>query len=131
MRALQPILIEVSAGELLDRLTILRIKASRIADPSKLVNIQADLDAITAAVARDLPRTPELFALIADLRLVNEALWDVEDELRLLERRQDFGPRFIELARAVYQTNDRRAALKRDVDDRLGSRRVEEKSYTA
>ncbi len=72
----------------------------------------------------------ELDLLTADLRSINEALWVIEDEIRGCERNSDFGPRFIELARSVYQTNDRRAAVKRRINERLGSQIVEEKSYT-
>lgn len=73
----------------------------------------------------------ELDSLATELRSINESLWDIEDEIRGCEQRSDFGPRFIELARSVYQTNDRRAAVKRQINERLGSRIVEEKSYGA
>jgi hypothetical protein len=126
----RPLLIEVPAGELIDKITILEIKARRIADPEKLRHIRAELAALAAVRDATLPASPELAALAAQLTAVNEALWQVEDDLRDCERRQDFGPRFVELARSVYRHNDRRAALKRAVNDLLGSRLVEEKSYT-
>ena len=88
-----------------------------------------ELAALRAAHQRALPPSEELRALTAELRTVNERLWQVEDEIRSCERNGDFGPRFIELARSVYQNNDRRAALKRRINQRLGSKIVEEKSY--
>jgi tetratricopeptide (TPR) repeat protein len=127
-RQARPLLVEVAAGDLLDRLTILEIKSERIRDPAKLRHVRAELEAL-AEPRRTLGESPELAALKAQLREVNERLWDVEDELRLCEQRQDFGPRFIELARSVYQSNDRRAALKRAVNELLHSPLVEEKSY--
>jgi hypothetical protein len=129
-QASRPLLIEVPAGELIDKITILEIKARRIADPEKLRHVGAELAALAAVRDTGLPASAELAALAAQLTAVNEALWQVEDDLRDCERRQDFGPRFVELARSVYRHNDRRAALKRAVNDLLGSRLVEEKSYT-
>jgi hypothetical protein len=127
-RQARPLLVEVAAGDLLDRLTILEIKSERIQDPAKLLHVRAELGAL-AEPRRALGESPELAALQAQLREVNVRLWDVEDELRLCEQRQNFGPRFIELARSVYRTNDRRAALKRAVNELLHSPLVEEKSY--
>ena len=127
-RQARPLLVEVAAGDLLDRLTILEIKSERIRDPAKLRHVRAELEAL-AEPRRALGESPELAALQAQLREVNVRLWDVEDELRLCEQRQDFGPRFIELARSVYRSNDRRAALKRAVNELLHSPLVEEKSY--
>jgi hypothetical protein len=125
----RPVAIEISPGELLDRLTILEIKSERITDPAKLQNVRAEL-AELAAVRKDaLPSSPELTDLTGRLKAVNERLWDIEDEIRRCETEQDFGPRFVELARSVYHENDRRAALKRSVNDLLHSRLVEEKSY--
>lgn len=118
--------IEVSVGELVDKLTILELKRERIREPDKLANIEAEyvllvraLDAVRAALA---PFDDEL-------RAVNARLWEIEDEIRDCERRGDFGPRFIELARSVYRTNDRRSALKREINALSGSTLVEEKSY--
>lgn len=120
---------ETSPGELIDRITILRIKARRIADPDKLRNVHRALRTLEATRNSQLPTLAEVEQLAQQLLEVNEALWDVEDELRECERRQDFGSRFVELARSVYRFNDRRAALKRQIDQRLGSALVEEKSY--
>lgn len=123
--------VEVSPGELIDKIAILEIKAERMTDAAKVRNVRVELD--TLATARDGAITPssELVRLTAALKAVNEALWEIEDDIRDRERSGDFGPRFIELARAVYRTNDRRSALKRDINDLLGSRIVEEKSYAA
>jgi tetratricopeptide (TPR) repeat protein len=120
--------VEVSPGELLDKITILEIKVRRIADPAKLRNVEQELRVLEVA-RRVLPKSPALAELTAELRSVNETLWQIEDDIRRCERASDFGPRFVELARAVYQTNDRRAGLKRRINELLGARIVEEKSY--
>jgi hypothetical protein len=118
----------ISPGELLDRISILQLKQSRIADPAKLEHVRVELAALEAERARaDWPTGAD--ALAADLATVNGLLWDVEDDLRRLEREQEFGPRFIELARSVYRLNDRRAALKNAVNALLGSGLREVKSY--
>jgi hypothetical protein len=121
--------IEISPGELIDRITILEIKAARIADPAPLANVREELAALCRARDRAIPQGSEVARLTAELKAVNERLWEVEDALRDCERAADFGPRFVELARSVYRTNDRRAALKRELNLALGSRLVEEKSY--
>ncbi|SMF43501.1 Tetratricopeptide (TPR) repeat [Azospirillum oryzae] len=126
-----PILAPVSWGELLDKITILDIKAERIADADKLANVRREREALVAVAAQADTARPEVATLIDDLRAVNTTLWEVEDEIRDCERAKDFGPRFVELARQVYHTNDRRAALKRDLNQLLGSELVEEKSYQA
>lgn len=125
-----PITVEVSAGELIDKITILEIKQQRITDAAKLQNIHQELGVLTESRAESIPGSPELDTLVADLRSVNEALWDIEDEIRECERNQQFDDKFVHLARAVYVTNDRRSDLKRAINDLLGSRLVEEKSYS-
>ncbi len=123
--------VPVSWGELLDKIAILEIKAERIADPAKTANVAKELAALRAT--RDeagVDLTP-LGAVIGALREVNEALWQIEDDIRDCERQGDFGARFVALARDVYRTNDKRAALKRQVNEALGSELVEEKSYAA
>jgi len=124
-----PILAPVSAGELIDKITILRVKATRIGDAAKEANVRTELALLEETAARELPRSPELDDLIAQLTEVNAALWDIEDGKRDCERRQDFGPTFVELARRVYIDNDRRAAVKRQINTLVGSEIVEEKSY--
>jgi hypothetical protein len=88
---------------------------------------------VKTAAARDLhvPGSDDLVRLTARLKVINEALWDIEDAIRCCERTQDFGPRFIELARSVYHQNDQRAAVKRQINDLLGARLIEEKSYAS
>ena len=122
--------VEISPGELIDRITILEIKAARINDDAKRANIGVELSELTAARQGAVPASARLAALTGELREVNGALWDIEDEIRALEAAGDFGPAFIELARSVYKTNDRRSAIKRKINELLGSRLIDEKSYT-
>ena len=124
-----PILAPISAGELIDKITILRVKAQRIADPAKEANVQAELALLEATAAEDLQPSPELERLTGELTEINAALWDIEDGKRDCERRQDFGPDFVALARRVYMDNDRRAAVKRQINMLVGREIVEEKSY--
>ena len=122
--------VEISPGELIDRITILEIKAARITDEAKRANVRVELGELTAARQGAVAASARLAALTGELKEVNEALWDIEDEIRALEAAMDFGPAFIELARAVYKTNDRRSAIKRKINELLGSRLIDEKSYT-
>ena len=122
-------MVPISAGELIDKLTILEIKAERLADPDKRRNVVRERDALAAARDRAGLHGPAVEPFVADLKRVNEALWDIEDEIRACEAEQDFGPRFIELARSVYGTNDERAAIKKRLNLAVGSAYVEEKSY--
>lgn len=123
------ITIEVSPGELIDKITILEIKEERIAEPARLANIRYELGLLRAVRAEHLADSAALARLEGELKSVNETLWQVEDDIRDCEAAGDFGPRFIELARAVYRTNDRRAVLKREIGALFGARLVEEKSY--
>ena len=123
------LLVEVSVGEVIDKITILEIKDRRISDPGKLANVRAELATLNGTLDGVLRPTPELDRLRRELHDINAALWDIEDEIRECEAAGDFGPRFIELARAVYLTNDRRAAVKKQINLAVGSRLVEEKSY--
>lgn len=121
-------MVEVSWGELIDKHTILEIKSERMSDEAKVRNVRIEMEALAASRAQ-ARRTPGVDALEAQLKAINEELWVIEDRIRDCERAKDFGPTFIELARAVYFTNDRRAAVKRQINDLLGSGIVEEKSY--
>ena len=123
--------VEIAPGELIDKITILQIKSERITAPDKLANVRIELEVLEATRSRALPSSDALTALTASLREVNETLWQIEDDIRDCEREGDFGPRFVDLARSVYKTNDRRAELKREINILLGSRLVEEKSYAA
>jgi tetratricopeptide (TPR) repeat protein len=127
--AAQTVLTEVAPGELIDKITILQIKSERMTDQAKLHNVKVELATLLATRDRATPASEELTRLTDGLKGVNEALWEIEDEIRVCERNKDFGEKFIELARSVYKTNDRRAALKRQVNDLLGSRLIEEKDY--
>lgn len=120
--------VPVSAGELIDKLTILELKLARIADAGARANVAREHAALSG-VAATLPEAPGLAVLRADLAAVNARLWDIEDAIRGHEARGDFGPGFVSLARSVYRENDRRAALKRRINTALGSELVEEKSY--
>ena len=128
---MEPILIPVAPGELLDKITILRIKVLRIEDLGKRANAVAELTMLEEVQAKDVLASDQLTSLEIDLSVVNEALWEIEDAVRDHERVQDFGPGFVKLARDVYRQNDRRAALKRQINTLLGSVIVEEKSYAS
>jgi hypothetical protein len=123
------ILIPISPGELLDKITILQIKAERIADPVKVANVKTELDMLSKVWSQTVVVDAEISALTTELKSVNEALWEIEDNIRDEERGKRFGERFIELARAVYVTNDERANTKKKVNLHLNSTIVEEKSY--
>ena len=123
------ILVPISPGELLDRIAILRIKAGRMTDPVKLANVRLELELLERTWAATPHASVDLAADIGALQAVNERLWDIEDGIREKERVQDFGPGFVELARSVYFENDERAAIKKRINTKLGSRIVEEKSY--
>jgi len=119
------ITVPVSIGEVLDKISILQIKTERITDPDKLSNVIHELTRLTDAVR--CHRSPEMEA---DLKQVNETLWDVEDKLRIAEKCQNFGDNFVALARSVYVLNDQRAKIKRQINLTAGSELVEEKSYS-
>ena len=118
----------VSWGELLDKITILQIKAERLEDAAKRANVVTELT-LLSRIAGPALQDAAVTALMAELKSVNESLWEIEDHIRDKEAASTFDAGFIELARAVYHTNDRRAALKRDINRQLNSELVEEKSY--
>ncbi|MBB6186791.1 DUF6165 family protein [Rhodanobacter sp. MP7CTX1] len=119
----------VSYGELIDKITILEIKSRRITDDAKLANVRNELDLLNATWANDAASHTDIADERQRLLTVNETLWDIEDKIRLKERAQQFDQEFIELARAVYFRNDERAAFKREINLKLGSQLIEEKSY--
>ncbi|MDA0676014.1 MAG: DUF6165 family protein [Proteobacteria bacterium] len=123
--------VEVSAGELIDKITILEIKRERIADAAKRANVEAELETLARARDAAIPPTAELIRLTQRLKDINVRLWVIEDDIRDKERTRAFDAGFIELARAVYRTNDERADVKRAINNTLGSRLIEEKSYAA
>jgi hypothetical protein len=119
----------VSFGELIDKITILEIKAEQIRDPAKVANVRTELDLLGATWAAHPASNTDIADERARLRAVNQALWDIEDRIRLKEKAKAFDAEFVELARAVYFRNDERAAVKREINEKLGSTLVEEKSY--
>jgi hypothetical protein len=123
------ILVEVGAGELIDKITILIIKTERIADPAKLINIRREIEVLSPARQRLVDQYTGLEPLEAELKSVNEGLWVIEDDIRACEAVKDFGPGFIELARSVYIQNDKRAELKKKINILCEARIIEEKSY--
>lgn len=126
---MKDILVPISPGELLDKITILRIKSARMRDATKLANVRLELELLEKTWRDSGCATPEVSADEQALQAVNERLWDIEDRIRDQERARTFGEAFIELARSVYIENDERAAIKKRVNEKLGSRIVEEKSY--
>ena len=124
------ILVPTAPGELIDKLTILRLKEERIADAAKLANVRHEAAVLAATAEAAIPRDARLSALWDELYGINADLWVIEDDIRACEAAQDFGAEFVRLARAVYVTNDRRAAVKKAINLHLGSALVEEKSYT-
>ena len=123
------ILIPISPGELLDKITILQIKAERITDPVKVANVKTELDMLRKVWDGSVESDDVITALSAELKSINERLWEIEDDIRDEERKRQFGERFVELARAVYVTNDERANAKKKVNLHLNSSIIEEKSY--
>ena len=122
--------VHTAPGEFLDKLTILEIKSERIADAAKLANVRRELDLLRATWAASPLADRDVSAPVAELRRVNEILWGVEDAIRRHEAEGRFDAAFVELARSVYRHNDRRAAIKRELNLALGSDLLEEKSYT-
>ena len=123
------ILIPISPGELLDKITILQIKSERITDAAKVANVNTELGMLEQVWREAVDDDEQIRVLKRELKSINEALWEIEDDIREKERAGEFDKRFIELARAVYVTNDRRSMVKKELNLHLGSEIVEEKSY--
>lgn len=121
--------IPMSPGELLDKITILEIKSERMDDPDKLANVRTELDLLNVTWREAVDEDDTVRRIHGELKAINEQLWEIEDDIRDQERAREFDARFIELARSVYVTNDRRAAAKKALNLHLGSAIVEEKSY--
>lgn len=126
---MKDILVPISPGELLDKITILRIKALRITNPAQVENVQRELSALERVWSHDVPSHPSLVECEKELSSVNMRLWDVEDQIRTHEVEQRFDAAFISLARAVYLNNDQRSKIKKRINLTLGSTLVEEKSH--
>jgi hypothetical protein len=123
------LLVPISPGELIDKITILEIKSRRMSDAQKLANVRAELALLTETWQASPHAATDIAADWQALRRVNEQLWDIEDRIRDKEREAAFDAQFVELARAVYVSNDERAAIKKRINLKLGSALVEEKSY--
>ncbi len=121
--------VPISPGELIDKITILEIKSERMSDASKVANVRTELSLLLNTWQASAYATVDVGLEWQSLRDINGKLWEIEDDIREKERAKEFDSRFIELARAVYVTNDERAAVKRKINDKLGSQIVEEKSY--
>ena len=121
--------VPVSPGEVLDKITILEIKSERMEDPDKLANVRTELALLRETWARSVAEDEVVRRLHGELKQINEALWEIEDDIRDKERVKEFDERFIELARSVYFTNDKRSQVKKELNLHLGSQIVEEKSY--
>jgi len=121
--------VPISPGELLDKITILRIKSQRMSDPAKVSNVRLELRTLEDTWSASAYAKVDIEADINALLAVNERLWVIEDDIRDKERAQTFDAEFVRLARAVYFENDERAAIKRRINTALGSKIVEEKSY--
>ena len=121
--------IPVSPGEVLDKITILEIKCERMSDPEKVANVKVELALLQETWADSVSEDSVINNWHAQLKEINQVLWKIEDDIRAKERTGEFDERFIELARSVYFTNDRRAKIKQDINLHLGSAIVEEKSY--
>jgi hypothetical protein len=126
---MENILVPVSPGELLDKITILEIKSERMTDPEKLDNVRLELSLLNETWQQSVTADDTVQRIHDELKRINEALWEIEDDIRDKERVREFDERFIELARAVYVTNDQRANAKKELNLHLGSEIVEEKSY--
>lgn len=126
MQKTQSMNIEVSNGEIIDKLTIIEIKLKQIKDDAKLANLRKEYDVLNKASEKIISKDDELYKALFD---INSKLWDIEDIIRELERKKDFGTKFIETARAVYFNNDKRAEIKKLINLKTGSNLIEEKSY--
>ena len=125
----RPIMTEIGSGELIDKITILEIKSDRISDLEKLKNVRHELSVLSATRDAHLSEIEGLSDLAIQLKTINEALWEIEDDIRACEAKNDFGQKFIKLARSVYITNDKRAAVKKEINLLTGASIIEEKSY--
>ena len=126
---MENIRVPVSPGEVLDKITILEIKSERMSDPDKVANVRVELALLQETWSQAVAEDDVIRELHAQLKEINEGLWEIEDDIRDKERVKEFDARFIELARSVYFTNDRRSEVKKKLNLHLGSQIIEEKSY--
>jgi len=123
--------VDISPGELIDKITILELKLERISDPVKLANVRLEYNVLMDVYGREIVASDALRALTERLKNINAALWEIEDDIREHERAKNFDAGFVILARSVYRTNDERSAVKRAINELLASKIIEEKSYAA
>lgn len=126
---MENVLVPVSPGEVLDKITILEIKSERMTDPAKVANVRTELALLQETWSQAVQEDDVVRRLHDALKEINEMLWEIEDDIRDKERVKEFDQRFIELARSVYFTNDRRSQVKKELNLHLGSQIIEEKSY--
>ena len=124
------ILTEISAGELLDKLSILEIKLNKIKNPALLQEIKKDYNIVKETKNKNINSSSEISILYTDLKKINEQLWEIEDKIRLCEKNSDFKDKFIQLAREVYIKNDKRSKIKFEINKISGSNLQEIKQYT-
>lgn len=123
------LLTPVSYGEVLDKITILEIKSKQISDKNKLKNVQIELNILVQTWDKEVKNTNDIIILKENLKAINQSIWDIEDTIRLKEGKKEFDDEFIQTARSVYYQNDKRAAIKKELNLLLGSKLIEEKSY--
>jgi len=128
-KKLNKIFAEISAGELIDKITILEIKKEKINDVDKLKDVEKELLSLNESLKKSIPSLPKIISLFDELRVINLKLWDIENNKRLAEKNNEFGKKFIELARSVYKTNDERSKVKLEINNVLGSNIKEVKSH--
>ena len=128
-KKLDKIFAEISAGELIDKITILEIKKVKINDSEKLMNVEKELSSLNATLKKSVPNSSKIKKLIDELKSINFKLWDIENGKRFAEKNNDFGEKFIELARSVYISNDERSKIKLEINNILGSNIKEVKSH--
>lgn len=122
--------VELAYGELLDKITILQIKSERISDAAKVANVNKELGLLNHLWQADKKSSVDISSEFTALKEINKKIWDIEDDIRDKERAKEFDEKFIELARSVYFSNDKRAEIKREINMKLGSELIEEKSYS-
>ena len=128
-KKLNKIFAEISAGELIDKITILEIKKEKINDVDKLKDVEKELLSLNESLKKSIPSLPKIISLFDELRVINLKLWDIENNKRLAEKNNEFGKKFIELARSVYKANDERSRIKLEINNLLGSNIREVKSH--
>ena len=128
-KKLNKIFAEISAGELIDKITILEIKKEKINDVDKLKDVEKELLSLNESLKKSIPSLPKIISLFDKLKVINLKLWDIENNKRLAEKNNEFGKKFIELARSVYKTNDERSKIKLEINNVLGSNIKEVKSH--